>query len=154
MIRKFKPEDIDRVMMIWQESNLDAHGFVEPSYWTSSAADVQEQLLLAEVYVFEKNSQLAGFAGMQGNYLAGLFVDTDMRSLGIGAQLLDYIKDRQERFSLRVFKENKGAVDFYLREGLIIVSEEVNEETNHAEYVMMWEAVSAPTYPPPPVPTP
>lgn len=70
----------------------------------------------AEIYVYEQESKISGFVGMQDNYLAGIFVDKNIRSNGIGKQLLEYIKDIRQEFTLRVYKENKGAVDFYERE--------------------------------------
>nr|WP_052168255.1 GNAT family N-acetyltransferase [Bavariicoccus seileri] len=70
----------------------------------------------AEIYVYEQESKISGFVGMQDNYLAGIFVDKNIRSNGIGKQVLEYIKDIRQEFTLRVYKENKGAVDFYERE--------------------------------------
>ncbi|WP_084684514.1 GNAT family N-acetyltransferase [Bavariicoccus seileri] len=92
------------------------HNFIKQEYWISNAPDVKEQLLQAEIYVYEQESKISGFVGMQDNYLAGIFVDKNIRSNGIGKQVLEYIKDIRQEFTLRVYKENKGAVDFYERE--------------------------------------
>lgn len=140
MIRKIKSNDIDRVMTIWLESNLSSHNFVKQDYWISNAETVRDQLLQAETYVYEQSNQIVGFVGMQEDYLAGIFIDKEVRSLGIGKQLLDYIKGIHASISLNVYKENKGAVNFYLREGLSITSEETDEATNSVEYLMQWNA--------------
>lgn len=103
-------------MKIWLDSNIAEHNFIKQEYWISNAPDVKEQLLQAEIYVYEQESKISGFVGMQDNYLAGIFVDKNIRSNGIGKQLLEYIKDIRQEFTLRVYKENKGAVDFYERE--------------------------------------
>ena len=56
MIREFQINDIDQVMSIWLASNLDSHSFVHGDYWTSNAVFVREQLLKAEIYVFEEQN--------------------------------------------------------------------------------------------------
>lgn len=140
MIRNFQMEDIDQVMKIWLDSNIDAHSFIKREYWISNAPDVKKQLLHAEIYVYEQESKIVGFVGMQDNYLAGIFVDKDARSNGIGKQLLEYIKSIRQEFTLRVYKENKGAVNFYEREGLTTILEEMDKATNNIELVMQWKA--------------
>ena len=42
--------------------------------------------------------------------LAGIFVDSDVRSMGIGKKLLDYIKSIYPAFSLHVYQKNERAV--------------------------------------------
>lgn len=140
MIRKFQMEDINQVMKIWLDSNIDAHNFIKQEYWISNALDVKKQLMNAEIYVYEQESKIVGFVGMQDNYLAGIFVDKDIRSKGIGKQILKYIKGIRQEFTLRVYKENKGAVNFYEREGLTTITEEMDEATNNIELLMQWKA--------------
>lgn len=143
MIREFQINDIDKVMEIWLASNLDAHSFVEADYWISNVAFVREQLLQAEIYVFEEQNKILGFVGVQENYLAGIFIDKAFRSLGIGKQLLDYIKNGHNIISLNVYKENRNAVKFYMREGFTIISEELDDATDCIEYLMQWDAEKA-----------
>lgn len=132
-------EDINQVMKIWLDSNIDAHNFIKQEYWISNAPDVKKQLMNAEIYVYEQESKIVGFVGMQDNYLAGIFVDKDIRSNGIGKQILKYIKGIRQEFTLRVYKENKGAVNFYEREGLTTITEEMDEATNNIELLMQWK---------------
>lgn len=139
MIRKIEHSDIEQIMQIWLEGNMEVHSFIPAEYWKSNAALVQEQLLQAEVYVYEDHGIIQGFAGMQGDYLAGIFVEESVRSAGIGKQLLDRIKRIHSLIFLKVYQENKRAITFYQREGLIITSENLDEDTGHYEYTMMWE---------------
>lgn len=139
MIRKIKLSDIEQVMRLWLEGNMEAHSFISAGYWKSNAPSVQEQLLQAEVYVYEKNGIIQGFAGMQGNYLAGIFIEKSVRSTGIGKQLLDHIKGIHSPLYLKVYQKNSRAIMFYQREGLVITSEGLDEETGHHEYTMTWK---------------
>ncbi len=139
MIRKFQINDIDKVMEIWLASNLDAHSFVKSDYWISNAESVREQLLEAEIYIFEQKNKILGFVGMQENYLAGIFVDKAFRSRGIGKHLIDCVKNNHINISLNVYKDNSSAVKFYMREGFTIISEQRDDATDSIEYSMQWE---------------
>ncbi|CAM2819241.1 N-acetyltransferase [Erysipelothrix tonsillarum] len=139
MIRYMEIPEINRVMEIWLQSNLDAHSFVDPSYWTDNYDLVKEMMENANIYVCEEDGIIQGFAGvMEGYYLAGIFVDKSMRSKGIGKQLLDYLKTRYDELTLDVFDQNPKAQSFYKREGFTTVESANNEETGHLEHTMVW----------------
>ncbi|MFQ9511192.1 MAG: GNAT family N-acetyltransferase [Lachnospiraceae bacterium] len=125
-------------MQIWLDGNIEAHSFVSQEYGKSNFPLVMEQLLLAEVYVYEIDSLVLGFVGMQEDYLAGIFVDKAAQSMGVGKQLLDYIKETHSVFSLNVYQENSRAITFYQREGLTITAEGIEEDTGNIEYSMEW----------------
>ena len=138
MIRKFKTTDTERVMQIWLEVNMETHDFIPNDYWLSHYQSVQKQLLQANIYVYEQDKEILGFVGMMDNYLAGIFVDKKYRSMGIGKGLLAYIKKIYPAFSLNVYQKNRRAVNFYLREGLSVVSEGLDEDTGESDYTMAW----------------
>lgn len=142
MIRKLKPCDIENVMKIWLAGNIEVHSFVPRAYWEINAPTVREQLLQADVYVYDEDDVIQGFVGMQENYLAGIFVDKAYRSGGIGKILLNFIKERFPSFSLTVYQKNQRAIAFYQREGLVIASKELEEDTGNMEYTMKWLDVS------------
>ena len=139
----FPPNDTDRIMDIWLNGNKQAHCFIPGSYWESCAQEVQSLLSQADVFIWEEEGLIKGFAGMQGNYLAGIFVDQAFRCAGIGKKLLDFIKEQQPSFSLSVYKENRRALEFYLREGLTITAEGMDEATGHEEYTLTWNSQGA-----------
>lgn len=139
MIRKFEREDTLQVMQIWLEGNIETHDFIRKDYWVSHCSLVQEQLLQADIYVYEQDKNIQGFVGMTGDYLAGIFVDKKHRSMGIGKSLLEYIKKNYPEFSLNVYQKNRRAVNFYLREGLFIDSKGVDEDTGETDYTMRWD---------------
>ena len=139
MIRKFEEKDADRVMQIWLSGNIEAHDFVPKDYWLENYQSVKEQLLQADVYVYEQNGEIQGFVGMTENYLAGIFVDKKFRSKGIGKELLDYIKKNYPMFTLNVYKKNTRAVEFYLRESLTVSATGIDEDTSEADFTMEWK---------------
>lgn len=140
MIRQFQKDDVLQVMDIWLRANTQAHPFIPKAYWESNFMMVQEQLLLAELFVCEADGRIQGFIGLQDEYIAGIFVDKEYRSCGIGRQLLEHVKQIHDKLSLGVYIKNSRAVDFYRREGFSIVSEAVDEATGEKEYEMCWKA--------------
>lgn len=62
MIRKMQNIDINRVADIWLKTNLKAHDFIPEQYWTSNYESVKEMMLQAEVYVYEDDKMIQGFA--------------------------------------------------------------------------------------------
>lgn len=140
MIRKFTDADIDSVMNIWLSANLDAHSFIPTQYWQGNYDAVKTALPDAEVYVYTDNiGKIFGFIGLQENYIAGLFVDKAYRSHGVGKALLDYAKSIKQNLSLKVYDKNIGAVQFYIREGFVCESTDIDEGTNEKELLMRYD---------------
>lgn len=139
MIREFQMSDTEQVMKLWFSGNIDAHSFVPEEYWRSHFGGVQEALLQAKVFVYDIDGNIKGFIGLMNEYIAGIFVDKSCRSVGIGTQLLTYVKEKYNTLSLSVYQQNAQAVAFYQREKFSILSESVDEGTGEKEYIMHWE---------------
>lgn len=137
LIRKFQPADLDQVMQIWLNGNRQAHSFIDSSYWDEHYLAVQEALQQAEVIVAENNSKIVGFAGMQDDYLAGIFVQAGFQHQGIGSQLLRVIKQSHSSINLDVYLANEQAVHFYQGQGFKVIKEQA-DETGQREYLMNW----------------
>lgn len=139
MIRKFKLSDIDRVMQIWFDVNTQTHNFISQGYWKDNFDAVREMLPQSELYVYEMDSDIQGFIGLTDNYVAGIFVDKNMQSKGIGKRLLGYVKLIKDSLTLQVYKKNERAVRFYEREGFKIQYEKTDEKTKERELLMLWK---------------
>ena len=137
MIRGFKDTDLNSVMKLWLETNISAHGFIDENYWNSNYNKVRQMMPQAAIFVYEEDS-IKGFVGLSGNYIAGIFVETNSQSKAIGKALLDYIKEKNNELFLHVYKKNERAVRFYLREGFVIENEQIDINTNETELVMKW----------------
>ena len=83
--------------------------------------------------------RLAGFIGLTGDYIAGIFVEAEEQSRGVGKQLLVRAKQDRKRLTLQVYEKNERAVHFYQKEGFRVVYRDVDEGTGEAEYVMEWK---------------
>ena len=139
MIRKFELSDIEPVISIWLECNIHAHSFISTSYWESHIDFMKEELPRSEVYVYSKNQKVVAFIGLKNNYIAGLFVQKESQSQGIGSELLSYIKQQKKQLYLSVFAKNEKAIQFYLKENFKLVKESLDINTNEIEFSMLWD---------------
>lgn len=139
MIRKFEINEIKAVMQIWLNTNIAAHDFINANYWQGNYETVKKILPDATIFVYEENHIILGFIGLSESYIAGIFIDADSQSKGIGKALLDYVKKSYTELSLQVYKKNSRAVRFYLREGFVVSKEQVDENTGEMEFVMNWK---------------
>ena len=85
MIEKARREHFGRVMEIWLHANIAAHSFIPRFYWEAAFSQVKDALPASDVFVYHENDRIMGFIGITGNeYIAGLFVDGNAQSQGIG----------------------------------------------------------------------
>lgn len=138
MIRKFKNQDLDRIMELWLNMNISAHNFIKKEYWENNFDEVKIMMPKAEIYTYEENGDIQGFVGLMNDYIAGIFVSSEYQSKGIGKMLLDHIKEKRERLELSVYKKNEKAVRFYLRENFAIEKEQIDKNTGEIEFEMNW----------------
>lgn len=139
MVRNFKNADIDKIMEIWLNSNIEAHNFIDKSYWEKNFEMVKNALPQAEIYIYEENNNIMGFAGLVENYIAGIFVEKNFREKGTGKKLLDYAKSIKNNLTLNVYEKNIDAVKFYKREGFIVEKFGIDKSTDEKEFMMSWE---------------
>ncbi|MCI9156625.1 MAG: GNAT family N-acetyltransferase [Lawsonibacter sp.] len=140
MIRPLSLDDLNQVLDIWLSANLQAHSFIPASYWQSQLEAVRQSLPQAEVYVWEEEGEILGFLGLEGGYIAGIFVRYGAQSRGVGKKLLDQAKAVRDRLSLCVYEKNTRAAGFYRREGFSLQGEQTDRTTGEREYRMGWQS--------------
>lgn len=138
MIRPYKEGDLERIMELWLQGNRQAHPFVPEAYWQGHAGAVRRILPESEVYVSAEGEEIRGFIGLDGDYIAGIFVADRWRGSGIGRLLLGCVKEKKERLTLGVYEKNTRAAAFYEREGFTVKECVVDPETGERENRMAW----------------
>lgn len=138
MIRKLERNDIEVVMQIWKNENINAHKFISEQYWENNYDYVKEILPNAEVYVYTLKEKILGFIGLEDNYVAGLFIEKNNQSKGIGRSLLNKVKENKKELTLKVYEKNTKAINFYEKNGFIVIGKNIDEDTNEIEYTMSW----------------
>ena len=103
-------------MEIWYRTNLTAHDFIPADYWKSHYEEVKRDLPEAGIYAAkDQKERILGFAGLTGNYIAGLFVKEEWQSHGIGKMVIDRINLRRMK-GLSVFISGKALKSWKNRE--------------------------------------
>ena len=93
MIRKLQKADINKVADIWLNTNIKAHSFIPAKYWKDNFELVKELLLQAEVYIYEKNLEIQGFIGLNGEYIEQIKCLKESLILQYKPELLGEMKD-------------------------------------------------------------
>lgn len=138
MIRKFEKNDINDIMTIWKNENIKAHKFIPKEYWESNYNFVRDTIPNSEIYIYINKEKIVGFVGINDNYIEGIFVDTNYQNDGIGTLLLNKLKENRQNLTLSVYKKNTKAIKFYKKNGFVITSKNIDENTNEVEYIMTW----------------
>ena len=118
MIRRATPDDASAI------SDVFVRARDEMTYLPRIPKHVRAQLggrflERAELWVFEEQGRVLGFAGVSGGELTHLYTDPPAQRRGVGRALLDYAKGLQpDGLELWVFQKNEGARRFYKRPGL------------------------------------
>lgn len=138
MIRDYREEDLNEVMDIWLNTNIQAHDFIPSTYWEDNYDEVKKMMPQASIYVYVSENKIQGFIGLQGSHIAGLFVRSHMQSIGIGRELLNFTKERNNKLSLHVYKENLKAMHFYTSNEFHHNDEYLDENNKKIECNMVW----------------
>ena len=137
MIRDLKETDIDDVVSIWLESSIEAHNFIDETFWKSQAENMRRIYIPnSESYVYEYNSRIVGFYSLNGNNLAAIFLLPKFQGRGVGKALLKHAKSKRSQLSLTVYSENIASYKFYLSQGFSVERQQEDPHTGHAEYLM------------------
>ena len=141
MIRKMKDSELEKVSQIWLDSNLEAHDFIDKNFWLDNYPMVKEQFKTAEIYV-DAESEVKGFVGLQGDYIAGIFVEKSYRNQGIGKKLINFLKKNHQELSLDVYDKNIRAKQFYEKNGFEVSTQSIERETGEKESRLVWKKVN------------
>ncbi len=131
MIRKYNATDLTNVIDIWYKSSIIAHPFLENDFVEKVKKDMQEIYIpKAETWVYEENGVLIGFISMLENEVAGLFVNPNQQTKGIGTQLVDYAAKLHNELEVEVFEKNKIGRPFYDKYGFKFIKKYFDKVSN------------------------
>lgn len=139
MIRKFKSDDLEKVMELWLLGNTEVHSFIPSKYWRQNFREIQRVVAIARTYVYEYKGEVMGFISTMDGYLLGIFVNDSIRHHGMGMVLLDCEKQRESSLTVTVYEKNISAVRFFMKQGFKVESELVEESTGERQLMMTWE---------------
>jgi GNAT superfamily N-acetyltransferase len=131
VIRRATPDDAAAIAAVQARSWRHAYAdIVEPERMPDperQAPRFAERIAAgADVYVFEQDARIAGFAALDGNELRAIYVDPPAQGAGVGSALLAAAVDRlraagHDEAFLWTFEANGLARAFYERHGWQLV---------------------------------
>ncbi|MDY3195381.1 MAG: GNAT family N-acetyltransferase [Paracholeplasma sp.] len=145
-------EDIRRISKmassIWKETYQPILKENQISYMLEkflSVKSIKEQINQGYQYYLLKEEKTAGFASILNReedlFLSKLYVYEAQRSKGVGKKFIDYLKSLEKPIVLTVNKQNQKAIEFYQKEGFLIIEELVTDIGNNFvmdDYVMRY----------------
>lgn len=124
MMRKYKADDADALITIWDNAEPLAHPFLSDDVRNQVRKDMRNMYLPnAETWVLEADGTPAGFIAMIGTEIGGLFLDPSEHGKGMGRQMVDHIVALKGPLTVEVFKDNKIGLLFYERYGFVVTGE-------------------------------
>ena len=85
MIRLMNHNDIDNVMDIWITAAISAHRFMNQSFWLKQYRKVKQKLKDTPAYVICEEQRIVGFAVVDKQRLAALYIISGKQRNGYGS---------------------------------------------------------------------
>ena len=146
MIRKYKTEDTEALISIWDNSEVLAHPFLSSKIRDQVRTDMRNLYLPnAETWVLEYNGVAVGFIAMIDKEIGGLFLDPSQQGKGWGQALVDHVVAIKGPLTVEVFKDNKIGLPFYERYGFAVTGECVFEASGDETFKMAMPTSQRPT---------
>jgi ribosomal protein S18 acetylase RimI-like enzyme len=144
MIRRAGPDDAAAIAALFRRS-FGTLRFL-PTLHTpeEDRAFFRRAAVEHEVWVFEEDGRILGFAALSPDMLEHLYVEPEANGRGIGTALLSCVKERRpEGFTFWVFQRNDRARRFYERHGCRVVrlTDGAGNEENEPDALYEWRPV-------------
>ena len=131
MIKKYRTEDTDALVLIWQSANALAHSFLADDFVAQVAQDMRNIYLPnAETWVLEQDDKPLGFIALVGDEIGGLFLEPSFHGRGFGKALTDHAVALHGPLRVEVFEKNVIGRRFYDRYGFVETSRYVHEDSS------------------------
>lgn len=118
MIRAVRKEEWPKLVAIWEKAVVETHLFLKTEDFDDIKKHITEYFAAADLYVWEEDGHLEGFAGLAGDRVEMLFVAR--RGKGIGRKLLDFAVKEKGAVRLDVNEQNGLAIEFYKKYGFAV----------------------------------
>jgi putative acetyltransferase len=141
MMRRYKADDTDALIAIWDIAEPLAHPFLSDEVRNQVRRDMRDIYLPnAETWVLEIDGAPVGFIAMIGTEIGGLFLDPSEQGKCRGRHMVDHIVAIKGPLTVEVFKDNKIGLPFYERYGFVIIGEGVFDASGDETFKMAMPA--------------
>lgn len=133
MIRKCLDSEIEVILEIINDASIAYKGQIPKDRWKEPympMSELQKEIADGVVfYCYENDGEILGVMGSQNvkdvTLIRHAYVRTKSRKGGIGTELLHFLIEKQEKpILIGTWKDAIWAIDFYLKNGFRMVTEE------------------------------
>lgn len=125
-IRAYTQDDFSAISEIYNRSKLDELKFEDAEFELLPLEEDEERycsLMESEIYVYQTQDQISGFAAIFENEIRALFVHPNSRREGVGKKLIEFLLSMiQGEPCLYVASSNQPAIDLYQKYGFRITN--------------------------------
>jgi len=130
MIRRCRPEDINRIYVIINEAARAYEGFIPADCYHQPYMPIDElrrEMEQMATFGWEANGELVAVMGFQPvkdvTLIRHAYVLTHWQRQGIGAKLLGYLKGlfSSERLLVGTWADARWAIEFYQKHGFVLL---------------------------------
>ncbi|WP_354637727.1 GNAT family N-acetyltransferase [Kitasatospora camelliae] len=126
VVRLAEERDAAEIALIHRTSRTETMPYLPPSTRSHEQVTVWVRDVVMRqgpTWVAERGGRILGFAAVDGDLLAHLYLRPEVLRQGVGTLLLDEVKrHRPDGVSLYVFQQNTRARAFYQRHGFTVVA--------------------------------
>ena len=141
MIRKYRAEDTEALISIWDNAEALAHPFLSSEVRDQVRRDMRSLYLPnAETWVLDDEGVPVGFIAMIGKEIGGVFLDPSQHGKGKGREMVDHVVAIKGPLTVEVFKDNKIGLPFYERYGFFVTGEGMFEASGDETFKMAMSA--------------
>ncbi len=130
MIRAYKSDDTDALVLLWQAASGIAHPFLSTGFTECEAENLRKLYLPnAQTWVTEESNEPIGFIAMIDDEIGGLFVHPSFHKAGYGKAMVDHVVGIRGTLCVQVFEKNTIGRRFYDRYGFAETARYKHEPT-------------------------
>ena len=131
MIRKYQPDDTDRLVAVWRSAIDLAHPFLTDAFVAFEAQNMRNIYLPnAETWVIEDDGTAVGFIALIEDEIGGLFLHPSFHSKGFGKSMVDHARSLKGALRVEVFEQNAVGRPFYDRYGFVETGRYLHQESD------------------------
>lgn len=147
-LRAAQPDDASEITSVFLQSRAAAMPYLPRLHSDEETLWWMQHVVLAEQRVWvvtDEQGKILGFAALDGEQLAHLYLRPDVRRRGLGSVLLGAVRAASpDRLRLYVFQRNTAAAAFYRNHGfrLVDTSDGARNEEREPDATYEWVAAS------------
>lgn len=127
------------IISVWYDAAISRFNFLPLDYFSRESKVLRDNLNLHDTLICEYNNQILGYISMiDTEYISYIYVDPMYQNKRIGTSLIDILKEQKNVLKVKVFKEAKISVVFFLSKGFKFIDEKIDTNTNQTICYMEW----------------